>query len=138
MEGDTAGVVIIILVILLITGLFVYFEFITPMLEPWWAKQEGKAELAQAEQNRQIAILEAQAKMESSIKLAQAEIERAKGVAEANRIISTSITENYLRYLFVQGLQTNQMQTIYVPTNGFMPVWDVNKQNEGYEGKDLR
>lgn len=109
-----------------ILGGVLFFGVIVPLMKPWWAGQSGKAELAQAEQNRQIAILEARAKMESASLLAQAEIERAKGVSEANKVIASSITENYLRYLFVQGLQTNQMQTIYVPMNGFMPVWDVN------------
>ena len=128
MEESTLGWITGVSIFLLVLLIIIFFMFIKPLLVPWWAQQEGKGELAQAEQNRQIAILEAQAKMESAVKLAQAEVERAKGVAEANRIIASSITENYLRYLFVQGLQTNQMQTIYVTMNGFMPVWEMGKK----------
>jgi len=65
---------------------------------------------------------------QSAILLAEAEVERAKGVAEANKIIAESIDENYLKYLYILGLQTNQMQTIYIPTNGLLPVFDMNKE----------
>jgi len=95
-----------------------------PLMKPFWSTQTGKAELAQAEQNRQIKIIEAQAAKESAVLLAEAEVSRARGVAQANEIIAGSINENYLKYLFVQGLQTNQMQTIYVPLNGLLPVMD--------------
>lgn len=62
---------------------------------------KGEAELARAQQNRQIKIQEAMALKESAKMLAEAEIERAKGVAEANKIIGDSLKGNeaYLRYL---------------------------------------
>lgn len=105
---------------------------IVPLAKPWWAQQSGKAELAQAEQNRQIAVLEAQAKYESSVKLAQAEVERAKGVAEANKIIGESLKGNsaYLQYLWIQGMQTNQMQVVYVPTESQLPILEAERWNE--------
>src|SRR3990167_11209657 len=112
-EYPLIAAVIFVIIIMFIFGMFIY-----PLMKPWWASQTGKAELAQAEQNRQIAILEATAVKESSIQLAQAEIERAKGIAEANKIIGDSLKSNeaYLRYLWIQGLQSNQAQVIYVPT----------------------
>lgn len=113
----------LIICFVIISSLF--SMFLTPLLKVWWAEQSGKAELAQAEQNRQIAILEAQAKYESSIKLAQADIERAKGVAEANRIISGSITENYLKYEFIQGLNDGSTEVIYVPTEANLPILEA-------------
>ena len=127
-EGDSIffGIIGILIIILIVIGSF----YVMHALTPWWEGKTGEAELARAEQNRQIAILEAQAKLDSATRLAQAEVERAKGVAEANKIISGSITENYLKYLFVQGLQTNQMQTIYVPTNNFMPVYDLTNNQK--------
>lgn len=80
--------------------ILVFTMWVIPSLQPWWASQQGKAELAQAEQNRQIAILEATAKKESSTQLALAEIERAKGVAQANKIIGDSLkgNEDYLTH----------------------------------------
>ena len=86
----------VILFFLLLGGCVAYYA-----LKPTLASIDGTAELAQAEQNRQIAITEARAKEESAVLLAQAEVERAKGVAQANQIIGDSLkgNEEYLRYL---------------------------------------
>lgn len=88
---------------------------------------EGRAELARAESNRRIAIAEAEAKRESAVSLAQAEVERAKGVAEANKIIGDSLRGNaeYLRYLWIDGLRTNEMQVVYVPTEAGLPLLEA-------------
>lgn len=96
----------------------------------WSSRQHGLAELARAEGNRAIAVCEAQAKKESAKSYAEAEIIRAGGVAEANKIIGNSLKGNecYLRYLWVQGLQTNQMQTIYVPTEAGLPILEAGKR----------
>lgn len=95
----------------------------------WAQGKEGEAELARAESNRQIKTLEAKAAMESSKHLADAEIIRARGVAEANKIIGDSLkgNESYLRYLWIQGLQTNQMQVVYVPTEANLPILEAGR-----------
>lgn len=92
-------------------------------------RKVGEAELARADSNRQIASLEAKAILESSKSLADAEITRARGVAEANKIIGDSLQNNegYLRYLWIQGLQTNQMQVVYVPTEANLPIMEANR-----------
>src|SRR3990167_1025610 len=114
------------IVISVVALMFIYSMFIIPMIKPWWAQQSGKAELAQAEQNRQIAILEAQAKEESAKHLASAEVERAKGVAEANKIIGESLrnNENYLRYLYINGITEGEQdrEIIYIPTEAGIPI----------------
>lgn len=95
----------------------------------WSERKRGEAEYAHAEANRKIAILEAQAKMESSKALAEAEVIRAEGVARANKIIGDSLQNNegYLRYLWIQGLQTNQMQVVYVPTEANLPIMESQR-----------
>lgn len=95
----------------------------------WAQGKEGEAELAKAESNRQIKTLEAKATMESAKHLADAEVIRAQGVAESNKIIGDSLKDNegYLRYLWIQGLQTNQMQTIYVPTEAGLPILEAGR-----------
>ena len=105
------------------------------------ATQSGKAELAQAEQNRQIKITEAEANnhaatsnAEAAIKIATAqataEIERAKGVAEANKIIGSSLkgNEEYLRYLYINGLTSGSGQIIYVPTEAGLPILEAGQR----------
>jgi regulator of protease activity HflC (stomatin/prohibitin superfamily) len=98
-----------------------------PMYNVWSQSLAGKAELQKAEYTRQVAVLEAQAKKDSAQQLADAEIIRATGVAKANQIIGDSLKDNreYLQYLYITGLEDgskNGNVTIYVPTEGGMPV----------------
>lgn len=93
---------------------------------------QGEAELARAEKNRKIKIQEAQAAKESAKLLAEAEVERAKGVAEANKIIGDSLKGNqdYLRYLWIQGLQEGATpQVVYVPTEAGLPILEAGRTN---------
>jgi hypothetical protein len=115
--------------VLTVTGIVLGVAFLVggPQYNVWTQSLNGKAELQKAEYTRQVAVLEAQAKMDSASRLADAEIERAKGVAEANRIIGDSLKDNprYLQYLYITGLQEGSEKgnrTIYVPTEGGMPV----------------
>lgn len=95
----------------------------------WSERKRGEAEYAHAEANRKITILEAQAKKESARCLCEAEIIRAEGVAQANKIIGDSLqgNEGYLRYLWIQGLQTNQMQVVYIPTEANLPIMESQR-----------
>jgi regulator of protease activity HflC (stomatin/prohibitin superfamily) len=98
-----------------------------PQYNVWAQSLQGKAELQKAEYTRQVAVLEAQAKKDSAQQLADAEIIRATGVAKANQIIGDSLKDNreYLQYLYITGLEDgskNGNVTIYVPTEGGMPV----------------
>lgn len=117
------SIIVISSVIILLWG---YYNFISPNIHIWQQSKRGQAELAHAEYNRQIATCEAQAKKESAKSLADAEVIRAEGVAKANKIIGDSLNgnEGYLRYLWIQGLQTNQMQVVYVPTEANLPIME--------------
>jgi len=66
--GTFVGVAFLIA---LIIGAIIGTAFLLKSAGPWWAGKTGQSELARAEQNRQIAILEAQAKLDSSKKLAE-------------------------------------------------------------------
>ena len=107
---------------------FAFFAY--PIYNVWRAGQSGLAELRKAEQNRQIAIEEAKAKMESAKMLSEAEIVRAHGVAEANKIIGDSLKGNeaYLRYLWIDGLNRNNQNVIYVPTEAGLPILEAGKR----------
>ena len=71
--------------------------------------------------------------MESASLLAEAEVERAKGVAKANKIIGNSLkgNEDYLRYLWVNNLQNEHNQVIYIPTEANMPILEASRLNSG-------
>lgn len=95
----------------------------------WQQEQEGAAELAKAEQNRQIAIQEARAKEESAKSLANAEVIRAEGVAKANKIIGDSLQNNdaYIHYLWIEALKESHDQVIYVPTEAGIPLTESTR-----------
>lgn len=98
-----------------------------PLYNVWQQGLAGRAELQKAEYTRQVAVLEAQAKKDSAQQLADAEVIRASGVAKANQIIGDSLKDNreYLQYLYITGLEEGSNKgnvTIYVPTEGGMPV----------------
>ena len=95
----------------------------------WNAEQAGRAELAQATSNRQIATLEARAKLESAKLLADAEVIRAEGAAKANRILQNSLggPDGYLRYLQIQAIDAKDATVIYVPTEGGLPLTETTR-----------
>ena len=126
-DATMTGVATLVLGGLVVSVLAVALFAGGPVYNVWTQGMNGKAELQKAEYTRKVAVLEAQAKMDSASKLADAEVERAKGVAEANRIIGDSLKDNprYLQYLYITGLQEGSEKgnrTIYVPTEGGMPV----------------
>jgi regulator of protease activity HflC (stomatin/prohibitin superfamily) len=117
------GTLVLLGAVIVVSGLV----FGLPQYNVWQQSLAGKAELQKAEYTRQVAVLEAQAKKDSAQQLADAEIIRATGVAKANQIIGNSLKDNreYLQYLYITGLEDgskNGNVTIYVPTEGGMPV----------------
>lgn len=102
-----------------------------PQYNVYASRLSGEAKLAEAEASRQVSVREAQAKKDAAGLLAQAEVERAKGVAEANKIIGDSLkgNEDYLRYLWIDGLQNGKgNEVIYVPTEAGLPILEAGKR----------
>lgn len=101
-----------------------------PYYNVWQQEMDGKAEFSKAEQNRRIRVEEAKANLEAEKLNAQAEIERAKGAAEAIKIENGSITENYIRYLWVrQQSDLNNKTVVYIPTEAGLPILEANRHN---------
>ena len=135
----------------------VFFLFIILAFWAWPKynvyKQElnGRAALKEAEWSKQILIEEAKAREQASLMQAkakvtlaeaegkakivrakaegQADIERAKAAAEANRIIGKSLKNNeeYLRYIWIKGLQDGKGERIYIPTEAGLPILEAGK-----------
>lgn len=125
----TMGVIVSALVVWAIIG--------APQWNVWQKELQGKAELAQATYNRQIAVQEAEAKKEASKSLADAEVIRAQGVAKANEIIGQSLENNeaYLRYLWIDSVGSKDHQIIYVPTETNMPILEASRLTENQTTK---
>jgi predicted Holliday junction resolvase-like endonuclease len=98
-----------------------------PKYKVYARELNGKAQLKEAEWNKKIAIEEALAEKESAKLKAEAEVIRAGGIAEANRIIEGSITENYIKYKFIEGLNDGNTEVIYVPTEANLPILEVGR-----------
>lgn len=103
-----------------------------PHYSVWQQGLAGEAELKRAEQNKRIAVQEAQAKLDSSKLLAESEVERAKGIAQANKIIAEGLggPEGYLRWLWIDALNnpSKGSQIIYIPTEAGLPVLEAGKR----------
>ncbi len=104
-----------------------------PQYQVYEQKLTGEAELARATYNRQVKVREAEAVKESSTLLAEAEVERAKGVASANKIIGDSLKghEEYLRWLYIEGLKENKNSSIvYIPTEAGLPILEAGRAHK--------
>jgi len=123
-EGEIVGSIAVIAVVAIVLMLAV-----TPVYNVWSRELSGKAELKEAEWNRQIAIEEAQARLASAELDALSEVERAKGVAEANKIIGTSLKDNreYLTWRWIEGLHDEHTDVIYIPTEANIPIIEIGR-----------
>ena len=98
-----------------------------PKYNVWKAQMAGKAQIAQAEQNRKIAIEEAKANLEAQKLNSQAEIARAEGMAKAIEIENGKLTKRYIQYLWVRNMEKNQNEKIYIPTEANLPILEARK-----------
>ena len=117
-------VVLALIAIAVILGLM----FGLPMYNVWQQEMSGRAELAKAEQNRQIKIEEAKANLEAEKLNAQAEVVRAQGAAEAIKIENGSLTPTYIQYLWVRQQNTSANKIIYIPTEAGLPILEAKPE----------
>lgn len=118
--GRIATAIVLAIIVIIGTCMIVF-----PVYGVWAKGLSGKAQLREAEWNRQIAIKEAEANLESEKLNALAEIERAKGVAKSQEIVAETLTEQYLRYLWIDGLHDGSSEVIYVPTEANLPILEA-------------
>ncbi len=71
--------------------------------------------------------LQKEFELKKATKDAEIEVARAQGIAKSNQIIAGSISENYLYYKWVEGLQKTELQVIYVPTEGSFPLLEAGR-----------
>ena len=121
---EKGGAIFITMIAFVVIVIFVFVLWGAPQYKIYRLEKNGLALLKEAEWSKQVLIEEARAQKESASLYAEAEIERARGVAEANRIIGTGLkgNEEYLKYLYIQGLSGNDNQIIYVPTEATIPI----------------
>lgn len=125
----TKYIVIVIVAVLAFVGIAM---FGMPIYRVWSQEMRGKAQLAEAEQNRRIKIEEARANLEAEKLNAKAEIERAKGAAEAIKIENGTLTQTYIQYLWVRNQNNlNEKTVIYIPTEANLPILEAGRRGGG-------
>lgn len=87
--------------------------------------------LYKASVEKRILVEQANAEADAAVEEARAEVERAKGTAESNKIVDASITEPYLRYLYINSLKNTSNQVIYLPTEAGLPILEAERFNQG-------
>jgi len=128
MKEDSSATVVVVFLLIIGLAFIGSLFWALPKYSIWQREMKGKAELAEATWNRQIQVEEAQANLESEKLNAQAEVERAKGAAEAQNIISSTLTSEYLQYLWIQKVEGGEnKQTIYVPSEAGLPILEANR-----------
>ncbi len=129
-KSSKGGILILVISVIIVMGLAMWG---LPMYNVWRQEMAGRAEMAKAEQNRRILVEEAKARLEAEKLNAEAEVARAKGMAEAMLIENGQLNSVYNQYLFVRTLEKladkgNLPQIIYMPSEGLVPVMDLNKR----------
>lgn len=118
------------IIIASISGLILIFLLLfgVPVYKVWQQEMRGRAQFAEAEQNRKIKVEEARANLEAEKLNAQAEVERAKGAAEAIKIENGTLTDRYIQYLWVRNQNNlNDKTVIYVPTETNLPILEAGR-----------
>lgn len=122
-----AGIIMVIIIVGGLVGLIWGYQ----TFRVYSAGQAGKAELAQADYNKQIIVVQAQAKLDAAKLEAEAAVAHAHGVAESNAVIAGGLggPEGYLRFLYIQMLQeAGDKQIIYIPTEAGLPILEAAKR----------
>jgi predicted Holliday junction resolvase-like endonuclease len=117
-------IIISAIIIALLLGLILWG---LPKYKVYSRELNGKAQLKEAEWNKRIAVEEAEALKESAKLKAEAEVIRAEGIAKANEIIADSLTDEYIKYKFVEGLNDGNTEVIYVPTESNLPILEASR-----------
>jgi hypothetical protein len=134
-RGEASGILIFAIFLILIIAMAMWG---IPKYRIYSQTARGTADLREAEWTKKIQIEEARGREEAATMMAEArvtqaraegaaEVERAKATAEANKIIGDSLKGNddYLRYLWIMGLQDSNGERIYIPTEAGLPLLEA-------------
>ncbi len=107
------------------------WKLATPRYNLYRAETEKQAVIAEQRAQSEAAEFAAKSAVTQAQAKADAEVIRAKGLAEAQQIISSTLTEDYIRYLYIQAIEGNSNQIIYVPTEAGLPILEAGRQPSG-------
>ena len=108
--------------------------WISPKMNLYRANTEKQAVIADQKAQSEAAEFAAKSAVTQAEAKADAEIIRAHGLAEAQAIITETLTEDYIRYLYIQAIEGNGNQIIYIPTEAGLPILEAGRAVAEGEG----
>lgn len=98
----------------------------------WSAHKSGQADLAQAHNEQQIQVSQAQGRLDAAELNKKAEIIDAEAVAKSVEIIGKALHDNagYLQWKWIHMMQErhSKSDTIYVPTEAGLPILEAGNR----------
>ena len=113
-----------------VVGIFLIsaaWGIISPRLNLYRANTEKQAVIAEQKAKSEAAEYAARSQVTQAQAKADAEVIRARGLAESQDIIASTLTEEYLRYLYIDALAGGNGQIIYVPTEAGLPILEAGR-----------
>lgn len=114
--------------------LLVWIIWLYPIWRVWAAHQEGLADLAQAKNEQAIQVAEAQGRKDAATLNKEAAIIEAEAVAAQIDKIGKELHAHdlYLRWQWIEMMKHrgDSGDTIYVPTEGSLPILEAGRFNK--------
>ncbi|HRB02173.1 MAG TPA: hypothetical protein PLP26_02325 [Ilumatobacteraceae bacterium] len=108
-------------------GIVLMFQFVTPKFNLYKANTEKQAVIADQRAQSEAAEYAARSAVTQAKARAEAMIIEAQALAESQSIITETLTDEYLRYLYIKALEGNTNQIIYVPTEAGLPILEAGR-----------
>jgi hypothetical protein len=122
------GVGIIVGILVLIGG----FMYVGPKYTLYKANTTKQSVIKEQQARSEAAEFEARSRVTQATAHAEAEVIEARGLAESQQIIAETLTDEYLRYLYIRALESiKDGDVIYVPTEAGLPVTEAGRATEG-------
>lgn len=102
----------------------------------WSAHKEGQADLAQAKNEQQVQVAQAQGRLNAAELNKKAEIIDAEAVSKSVEIIGTALhnNEGYIRWHWIRMMESRERgDVIYVPTEANLPILEAGRFNNKKE-----
>lgn len=114
-------------VLVLVLGIVFLFRAAGPQLNLYKANTEKKAVIAEQRAKSEAAEFAARSAVTQAKAKAEAMVIEATALAESQRIIAATLTDEFVRYLYIKAIEGNPNQVIYVPTEAGLPILEAGR-----------
>lgn len=114
-------------VVVIVIGIIFLFKGVGPKLALYKANTENQAVIKEQEAHSKAAEYAARSAITQAHAKAEAMVIEAHGLAESQEIIATTLTPEYLHYLYIEAIRDNPNQVIYIPTEAGFPIVEAGR-----------